>query len=135
MKKLILFTLTISLISCSIFKKEPKIEPIDPNKIYSQVDKQPEYTGGNDELFKFLSKNIKYPQMAKEAGVQGKVYVSFVVERDGSVSTAKVLRGIGSGCDKESIRVVESMPNFIPGEVRNQAVRTSFVLPINYTLR
>lgn len=135
MKKLILFVLIISLMSCSIFKKEPKVELIDINKIYTEVDKQPEFPGGNEALFSYLGKTIKYPQEAKEAGVKGKVYVSFVIERDGSISSTKVLRGIGSGCDKESMRVVDAMPTWAPGEVRNQKVRTRFVLPINYSLK
>ncbi len=135
MKKLILFVLTISLMSCSIFKKEPKVESVDINKVYTVVEKQPEYPGGADAMFSYLGKTIKYPQAAKEAGVKGKVYVSFVIERNGSISNIKVLRGIGSGCDEEGIKAVKNMPNWTPGEIRNQTVRVQYVLPINFSLR
>ena len=135
MKHVILFSLALTIMSCSVFKKEPKTEPLDLNKIYTQVDKQPEFPGGNDALFQYLGKTITYPAAAKEAGTTGKVYVSFVIKRDGSISTVKMLRGIGNGCDEVAMEAVQNMPNWSPGEIKNQSVRTQFVLPVNFTLK
>ena len=84
---------------------------------------------------KYLQKNIKFPNLAKEAGIQGRVFVSFVIEKDGSVTDVTILRVIGGGCDEEAIRVVEKMPNWIPGQQRNVPVRVSFNLPIKFTLQ
>jgi protein TonB len=78
---------------------------------------------------------MKYPEEAKELGVQGKVFVTFVVEIDGSISNVRVLRGIGSGCDDEAVRVVKSMPKWIPGKQRGVPVRVQFNLPINFKLQ
>jgi protein TonB len=94
----------------------------------------PVFQGGMEQLIKFLSANITYPAMAKQEGVQGRVFVNFVVEADGSVTNVKVLRGIGGGCDEEAVRVVNSMPNWTPGMQRGEAVRVSFNLPIRFTL-
>jgi protein TonB len=78
---------------------------------------------------------MKYPEEAKELGVQGKVFVTFVVEVDGSITDVKVLRGIGSGCDDEAVRVVKSMPKWVPGKQRGVPVRVQFNLPINFKLQ
>ena len=78
---------------------------------------------------------MKYPEEAKEIGIQGKVYVTFVVEVDGSITDVKVLRGIGSGCDDEAVRVVKSMPKWVPGKQRGVPVRVQFNLPINFKLQ
>jgi periplasmic protein TonB len=83
---------------------------------------------------KFLQDNIKYPQMARESGIQGTVYVTFVVERNGSVTDVKILRGIGGGCDEEAVRVVQNMPKWEPGKQRGKPVRVQFNMPIKFTL-
>lgn len=95
---------------------------------------QPEFPGGSIALSKFLQRNIRYPEEAKKNKVQGKVYVKFVVQVDGSISDIKVLRGIGSGCDEEAIRVVEAMPKWKPGEKDGKPVPTEFVLPFSFRL-
>ena len=82
----------------------------------------------------FLSDHIKYPEMARQTGIQGIVYLNFVVEPDGHISNVTVLRGIGGGCDEESVRVVQSMPNWKPGMQFNRKVRVSFNLPVRFTL-
>ncbi len=104
------------------------------DSIFTVVDVMPEFSGGRNELFAYLGKSIKYPESAKAAGVQGRVFVSFVVEADGSVSDAKILRGIGSGCDEEALRVVNSMPKWSPGLHDAKPVRVQYNLPIKYTL-
>ena len=83
----------------------------------------------------FLGKNIKYPALAKESGIQGRVFINFVVEIDGSITDVKVLRGIGGGCDEEAVRVVESMPKWKPGKQRGKPVRVSYNLPVKFTLQ
>ena len=83
---------------------------------------------------KFLQDNIKYPIMAKESGIQGTVYVTFVVERSGAVTDVKILRGIGGGCDEEALRVVKNMPKWEPGKQRGKPVRVQFNMPIKFTL-
>jgi len=113
---------------------DPVREVIDDN-IFDIVEQQPEFPGGLASLRKYLGKNIEYPKLAADAGIQGKVYVGFVVERDGSVSGVKVRRGIGGGCDEEAMRVVKSMPKWKPGKQRNKAVRVRYNLPIVFKLQ
>lgn len=108
---------------------EVKEEPV-----FTVVEEMPEYMGGVNELYKFLGNNIKYPQEAKTAGISGRVFVSFIVENDGEVTNVKVLRGIGYGCDKEAIRVVNNMPNWVPGKQKGKNVRVVYNLPISYKL-
>lgn len=104
------------------------------DQIFTVVEVMPQYEGGMDGLISYLSNNIKYPAEAKENGIQGKVFVNFVVTENGNVSNAKVLRGIGSGCDEEAIRVVSEMPNWTPGMQRGKNVKVSYNLPINFVL-
>ena len=101
---------------------------------YAVPDKQPEYPGGEEARMKFLIENIKYPELAVKNNVRGKVFVSFNVELDGSVTQIKVLRGIGSGCDEEAVRVIKMMPEWIPGELKGKPIVTNFVIPIKFDL-
>ena len=94
----------------------------------------PGFPGGDVARMKYLRDNMKYPQMARESGIQGKVFVTFVVEKDGKVTDVRVLRGIGGGCDEEAIRVVKSMPKWNPGKQRGKPVRVQFNLPIIFKL-
>lgn len=98
-------------------------------------DVMPEFPGGYDALRGYLSMNIKYPLMAQEVGIKGGVYLSFIVDKDGSISDIKVLSGIGGGCDDEAVRVVEGMPKWSPGKKRGKPVRVQFYLPINFRLQ
>ena len=95
----------------------------------------PAFPGGEGKLFEFISKNIKYPQLARETGTQGRVYISFIVEPDGSISHVELLRGIGAGCDEEAMRVVKAMPNWSPGRQCGKAVRVVYNLPVNFKLQ
>ena len=115
--------------------KEQVIQQEAPKEIFTVVEEQPGYPGGDEARIKFLQDNIKYPEEAKELGVQGKVFVTFVVEVDGSITDVRVLRGIGAGCDEEAVRVVKSMPRWVPGKQRGQPVRVQFNLPIKFTLQ
>ena len=104
-------------------------------QIFTVVENDPEFPGGMEALYKYLAQNIKYPQLARDNGITGKVYVTFVVERDGSIANPKVLRDIGGGCGQEAIRVVKSMPKWTPGKQRGKAVRVQFNLPVNFNLK
>lgn len=104
-------------------------------QIFTIVEEMPSFPGGEAELFKYLGKAIKYPELAKDAGISGVVYMTFVVDENGKVRDPKVLRGIGGGCDEEAIRVVKSMPAWDPGKQRGKPVRVQYNLPIRFTLR
>jgi protein TonB len=115
--------------------KSVEEESAEEAQIFMVVESMPEYPGGEAALYTFLAENIKYPQMAKESGIQGRVFVTFVVERNGSVTDVRVLRGIGGGCDEEAIRVVKSMPTWTPGKQRGKSVRVQYNLPVKFTLQ
>ena len=102
---------------------------------YIVVEKDPEFPGGEIARLKYLRDNVKYPQAAREAGIQGIVYLSFIIEASGTVSNVEVLRGIGGGCDEEAVRVVKNMPKWSPGEQRDQKVRVQYSLQIKFTLQ
>ncbi len=110
-------------------------EVIEEEQIFTIVEEMPSFPGGEAELFKYLGKNIKYPQMATDAGISGVVYVTFVVDKEGKIRDVKVLRGIGGGCDEEAVRVVKSMPTWKAGKQRGKAVTVQYNLPIRFTLR
>lgn len=105
------------------------------DSIYEVVEVQPEFPGGMEALYKYLAENIHYPEQAKADKVEGRVYVRFVIEADGSVNNAEVLRGIGGGCDEEALRVVNAMPKWTPGKQRGEVVRVHFNLPIIFKLQ
>ena len=102
------------------------------DSLYRVTEVMPEYPGGPNEMMKYLQENIKYPQSAKDNKIEGRVFVTFVVEKDGSITNATVLRGIDKECDAEALRVVSSMPNWNPGQHKGEVVRTQFTIPIYY---
>jgi protein TonB len=106
----------------------------DPNKIFTAVEKEPAFPGGEDAFIKYLGKNIHYPAIAKENNVQGKVFLSFVVERSGALTDIKVVRGIGSGCDDEAVRVLKNSPKWAPGIQNGRPVRVAYTIPVSFTL-
>ncbi len=110
-------------------------EEVSEAEIFTVVESMPSFPGGMGALMKYLAENIKYPPLAKESGIQGRVFINFVVEPDGSISNVKVLRGIGGGCDEEAVRVVERMPKWSPGKQRGKPVRVSYNLPVKFTLQ
>ena len=115
----------------------PEVEDDDvvETEVFTIVEEMPEYPGGLNKLTDYLAKNIKYPQMARESGIQGRVFVNFVVEPDGSVSNVNVMRSLGGGCDEEAVRVVKNMPKWKPGKQRGKPVRVSYILPIQFKLQ
>jgi protein TonB len=124
-------TKNIEIAPVQIEEEEEETE----TQIFTVVENEPEFPGGMEALYKYLAQNIKYPQLARDNGITGKVYVTFVVERDGSIANPKVLRDIGGGCGAEAIRVVKSMPKWTPGKQRGKAVRVQFNLPVNFNLK
>lgn len=106
----------------------------DPTKVYMIVQQQPEFPGGTEAMMKFLSKNMRYPSQARRIGTSGLVYVEFVVDHTGNITMAKVIKGIGAGCDEEALRVVRKMPRWKPGKQNGKAVNVRFVLPLKFIL-
>ncbi|MBR5146817.1 MAG: energy transducer TonB [Bacteroidales bacterium] len=117
------------------FVPEIEEEEIVEAEIFKVVEEMPEFPGGTAKMMEYIQKNIKYPMMARESDIQGRVFVNFVVEPDGSITNVTVMRGIGGGCDEEALRVVQSMPNWKPGKQRGSAVRCSFTVPIIFKLQ
>ena len=113
---------------------KPKVEEVT-EEIFVVVEEQPEFPGGNTAMMKFLSDNIKYPVIAQENGIQGRVITNFVVERDGSITDVQVVRGVDPSLDKEAIRVIQSMPKWKAGRQRGSAVRVRFTLPVVFRLQ
>ena len=112
-------------------------EPVEEEKvqeIFEIVEESAEPTGGYAAFYKYVKKNIKYPNQAKRMGVEGKVYVQFVVDTDGSITDVKAIRGIGAGCDEEAVRILSGSPKWKPGKQRGRAVKQRIVLPINFKL-
>lgn len=110
-------------------------EELDVTKVYDVVEQMPSFPGGQGALMSWLSSNIKYPPVAEENGVQGRVVCSFVVERDGSISEVKVRKGVDPSLDKEAIRVLESMPKWIPGKQKGVAVKVKYTTPVTFRLQ
>ena len=120
--------------------KEVIAEPEPPkheeeNKVFDIVEQQPLFPGGPAALMKYLSENTKYPVVAQENGVQGRVTVQFVVEKDGSISDVHVLRGVDPSLDKEAVRVVKSMPRWTPGKQNGITVRVNYRVPVLFRLQ
>lgn len=98
------------------------------------IEEKPEFPGGEAAMFQWIANNIKYPEIAKENNIQGKVFVQFVIGKDGKVTDVQVVRGVDPSLDKEAVRVIQSMPAWKPGKQRNKPVKVSFQLPINFKL-
>ena len=107
----------------------------EDNVVFQVVEKMPSFPGGDAELFKFLSNNIKYPVIAQENGIQGRVICQFVVNRDGSIVDVEVVRSVDPSLDREAIRVIKSMPKWNPGMQRGKPVRVKYTLPVNFRLQ
>jgi protein TonB len=116
-----------------IAQPEPPKE--EETKVFDVVEQMPSFPGGQAALMSYLSNNIKYPQIAMENGVQGRVVCTFVVERDGSITDIRVVRGVDPSLDKEAIRVLKSMPHWIPGKQNGSAVRVKFTVPVTFKLQ
>ena len=112
---------------------EPDIEIAD--EIISIAETMPSFEGGITEFYKFIGKHLKYPAQARRMNIEGKVFVYFVVDKDGSLSDIKVVRGIGAGCDVEVLRIINKSPKWNPGKQRGVPVRVRMMLPITFKLQ
>ncbi|WKN31889.1 energy transducer TonB [Porifericola rhodea] len=115
-----------------VFEEAPEEEVSD--EIFMVVEDQPEPQGGMAAFYQYVSKNLKYPSQARRMGVEGKVFVQFVVDKDGSISQVQAIKGIGAGCDEEAVRVLQNAPKWKPGKQRGRPVRVRMVLPITFKL-
>jgi protein TonB len=119
--------------------KEAVAQPEPPkeeeNKVFDVVEQMPAFPGGNGALMSYLSKNIKYPVVAEENGIQGRVIVTFVVEKDGSITDVRVAKSVDPSLDREAQRVVNSMPHWIPGKQNGSAVRVKYTVPVTFRLQ
>ena len=113
----------------------PAPKPEVSNKVFDVVEEMPSFPGGQGALMAFLSSNIKYPVVAQENGVQGRVIVGFVVERDGSITDVKVMRSVDPSLDREAQRVVKAMPRWKPGKQNGSAVRVKYTVPVVFRLQ
>lgn len=104
-------------------------------KVYKVVEEMPEYPGGTLEFRKFIAKNVKYPKEARKAGVSGKVYVQFIVTKEGNVEDVTVIRGVNKALNEEAVRVVSALPKWKPGLQKGKAVNVQYTIPINFALQ
>ena len=124
-----------------VLKIRDEIAPPEPpkavedNKIFEVVEQKPSFPGGDGALMSWLSQNIKYPSIAAEMGVQGRVIVQFVVEKDGSITDVKIAKSVDPSLDKEAARVIKSMPHWIAGRQNGSAVRVRFTVPVTFKLQ
>ena len=114
-----------------VFEEAPE-EEVD--EVFTIVEDQPAFPGGNAAFYKFVASNMTYPAQARRMGIEGRVFVQFVVDKDGSVTEVKAVKGIGAGCDREAERVLNSSPNWTPGKQRGRSVKVRMVLPIIFKL-
>jgi protein TonB len=134
MKKIInvslLILLTLTFFMCQQNINAQQVE----GQIYTVVEQMPEYPGGTDALLKFIDANMKYPVEAKQKGVEGKVFVQFIIDKKGNVVDPKLLKGIGYGCDEEALRVIKLLPGWIPGKQGGNPVNVKIVTPFSFKL-
>jgi TonB family protein len=107
--------------------------PLEAEEVFTYVEQMPQFPGGKGKMEEFIKQHVHYPQEADTNGVEGKVYTSFVVEKNGSLSGITITKGIGSGCDEECKRVVKLMPTWEPGKMNNQTVRVRMMIPIYFS--
>jgi len=115
-----------------VFEEAPEDEEVD--EVFTIVEDQPEFPGGMKAFYEYVGKKMKYPSQARRMGIEGRVYVEFIVDKDGSLSNVRAVKGIGAGCDEEAVRVMKAVPRFKPGKQRGRPVRVKMVLPINFKL-
>jgi periplasmic protein TonB len=112
----------------------PPVVEVKKEEIFTRVEQMPQFGSGEKELLEYLAKNIKYPAIARENGIQGTVVIQFVVDKDGRVTEPVVVREVGGGCDEEALRVIKNMPKWIPGKQQGKAVKVRYTLPVRFRL-
>ena len=135
MKKLLILA---CIVGCNLLHAQTTTEEVrksNQEEAFATPETMPEFPGGSDSLAHFIRKHLVYPREAMDYGIEGKVYISFIVNTDGTVSDIKIKKGIGGGCDEEALRVIKLMPKWKPGSLNGKPVMVSFILPISFTLR
>ncbi len=118
-----------------VFEEPVKeVAEVEDNQVYTFVEQNAEFPGGTEAMYKFINRNVKYPAQARRMGTEGKVFVGFVINKDGSIVDVGIVKGISAECDKEAMRVVQMMPPWKAGKQNGKAVRVKFILPINFKL-
>jgi protein TonB len=110
----------------------PAEEEVD--EVFTVVEDQPEFPGGMEAFYKFVGEELKYPSQARRLGIEGRVFVQFVVDKTGEVTNVTLVRGIGAGCDEEAVRVMKLIPNFKPGKQRGKPVKVQMIVPIYFKM-
>ena len=118
-----------------VIVEEKKPEPVDDNKVFDIVEQKPQFPGGEAALLKYIAEHLRYPALAQENGIQGRVVVQFVVTKTGSIGEVKVVRSKDPDLDKEAVRVVKTLPNFVPGKMNGHSVNVWYTLPITFKLQ
>lgn len=131
MKKLLFLSAFLCTLSFGAFAQS---EVSTDEEVFVVVEEQAEFPRGMDSMYAYIVKNLKYPELAKEKGIEGRVFVQFVIEKDGSISNVKILRGIGGGCEEAAVEMIKNMPKWKPGKQRGKPVRYQYVLPIKFEL-
>lgn len=134
MKKFIIMAL-MAVFGLTTVSAQKTVVAKKNQKVFDVVEQMPEYPGGHAALFEYLSKNIKYPADAEKKKVEGKVFVTFVVDSDGKITDVSLLKKVFPSLDAEAIRVISAMPNWIPGRQKGQAVRVKYTVPIMFRLK
>lgn len=132
MKRFLLLLSAIFLTNMAFCQEEKKVSVDD--EVFVVVEEQAEFPGGLDSMYAYIQKNLKYPELAKEKGIEGRVFVQFVIEKDGSISNILVKRAIGGGCEEAVVEMIKNMPKWKPGKQRGKPVRFQFTLPIKFEL-
>ena len=131
MKKLLFLSAFLFALSFGAFaQEEVKVE----EEVFVVVEEQAEFPGGLDSMYAYIVKNLKYPEAAKEKGIEGRVFVSFIIEKDGSISNILIKRAIGGGCEEAAVEMIKNMPKWKPGKQKGKPVRFQFTLPIKFEL-
>ena len=118
-----------------VIVEEKKPEPVDDNQVFTVVEQKPQFPGGEAALLKWVGEHLRYPAMAQENNIQGKVVVQFVVTKTGKVGEVKVIRSKDPDLDKEAVRVVKALPDFVPGKMNGHAVNVWYTLPVTFKLQ
>ena len=134
MKKFIIMAL-MAVFGLTTVSAQKTVVAKKNQKVFDVVEQMPEYPGGQAALFEYLSKNIKYPADAEKKKVEGKVFVTFVVDSDGKITDVSLLKKVFPSLDAEAIRVISAMPNWIPGKQKGQVVRVKYTVPIMFRLK
>jgi len=133
----VLFVLLVALLSTTTITAQKTVVSKNQSKenVFDVVEHMPEFPGGMDSLMVFLQRTVKYPKEAMDKGIQGRVLVKFIIEKDGQVSTPEVVKSVYAALDEEALRVVRCMPNWQPGRQKGKVVRVFFTLPITFRLQ